>query len=89
MPDLGQRILPPLLVFFSVLAPAMPAAAQFVAPPPAAPILPPNVARSPGTQVGQRCQSPAGICVLSASAPLGSRCSCATPGGPILGQTIR
>jgi hypothetical protein len=89
MPGLGQRILPPLLVFFSVLTPAMPAAAQFVAPPPAAPILPPNVARSPGTQVGNRCQTRAGICVLNASAPLGSRCSCATPGGPILGQTIR
>ena len=88
MPGLGQRILPLLLVFFFVLAPAMPAAAQFVAPPPAAPILPPNVARSPGTQVGHRCQTRAGICVLNASAPLGSRCSCATSGGPILGQTI-
>lgn len=88
MPGRGKRILPSLLFFFSILAPAMPAAAQFVAPPPAAPILPPNVARSPGTQVGHRCQTRAGICVLNASASLGSQCSCATPSGPVFGQTI-
>jgi hypothetical protein len=93
MPDLGQRMLLPLLVFFVVLTLATPAVAQFVAPPPAAPILPPNAARSPGTQsaplVGQHCATQAGTCILNAPTPLGNRCSCVTPGGPAYGQTVR
>jgi hypothetical protein len=88
MPRFAKRTVPPLLIFFAVLASAMPAVAQFVSPPPAPPILSPNVARPP-SQVGEQCATRAGTCRLNAPAPLGYQCTCSTSRGPVYGQTVR
>lgn len=90
----SRSLLPSVLVCLAVLAAASPAAAQFVSPPPAAPILPPelNQQRKIQTQApvqfGQRCMTSAGICGLSAAFPIGTRCSCSAGGRRILGQVV-
>jgi len=74
----------------SVLAAmAGPAAAQFVSPPPPAPILPPNFnQQQQAPRVGYRCSTQVGICVLNAPGQVGFRCSCSTPRGAVPGQII-
>ena len=91
-----RGLLPSVLVCLAVLAAASPAAAQFVSPPPPAPILPPNFSQrqmqkfQAPVQLGQRCATSAGICSLNGAYPLGSPCNCLNPAGPpISGSVIR
>jgi hypothetical protein len=77
-----------VLLCLGVLAVAPPAAAQFVSPPPQAPVLPPNFSQQQ-IQVGQRCATSAGLCGLSGAYPVGSRCTCSSPAGPVYGQVVR
>jgi hypothetical protein len=80
MPELGQRVLCSLLVFFALLTLARPAGAQFVPPPPPQPI----------TQQGYHCKTHAGICRLKAPSPLGRQCTCQqNDGSTIPGLIVR
>jgi hypothetical protein len=93
MADARLRILSIVLAASTLAVASVPAFAQFVAPPPAPPILPPNFNQQRQFQntarpVGSHCSTQVGVCVLNAPGQLGYQCQCTTPRGPILGRIV-
>jgi hypothetical protein len=62
--------------------------AQFIPPQPQAPIVPQSRYQSQ-QNVGIRCSTSAGVCVLNTAGPVGARCGCTTARGVVSGQIIR